>query len=286
MYRLLSFFSTNRNIIIFLFLEGLALSLIITNNDRQRHILGDVALELSGNMYEMREGVKGYFTLKERNDELRRKIAELEEDIQDVNGRLKSYEGVIRRDSISPTIVDSLMSYEKFRFLPCRAIRNTTHKAYNYIVLDKGRVHGVEVDMGVISTQGIAGKVIKVTEHYSIALSAMNVSFKLSALADGVGNLGLYEWGSERAGKAYLSLIPKDAALKTGQVVYTSGYNTVFPKGYKIGTIISMEENAETGTYFAELELATDFFNLGDLYLVPAYHKPELDSLTVGLPEE
>ncbi|MEM6765771.1 MAG: rod shape-determining protein MreC [Bacteroidota bacterium] len=286
MYRLLSFFSSNKNIIIFLILEGIALGLIISNNDRQKHVLGDFALELSGNMYEMREGVKGYFTLRERNNVLRQKIAQLEEQVQDVNRKLKSYEGVINRDTISPVIIDSLLSYEKFQFLPCRAIRNTTHKSYNYIMLDKGSIHGVKKDMGVISTHGIAGKVIKVTEHYAIALSAMNVSFKLSALSEGVGNLGLYEWGTEGAGKAYLNLIPKDAPLDTGQMVYTSGYNTIFPKGYKIGKIIRKEENAETGTYFAELELATDFYNLGDLYLVPAHHKVELDSLTLRLPDE
>lgn len=279
MFRLLAFLSANRNFFLLVSLEVIALVLVIRFNDHQRHAWGDSVLEVSSKMQQYRTSISDYFTLKARNQTLNQRIVVLESDLREAQNRLRVYQGLQDRDTLMKEMADSLRSFEAFSLLPCRAIKNTTHKRYNYMTLDKGRVHGVKEGMGVVSLNGIAGRVIVVSEHYSLALSALNVSFKLSAQAKGIGNAGLYEWGTEEAGKGYLNFIPQNANLREGMEVVTSGNNTIFPQGYSIGTITRIIEAGQEGTTKAELELATNFNNLGNLFLIPAIHKAEIDSL-------
>ncbi len=263
----------------FVFLEFLAVWTVVRFNNHQRHFLGDLLLEYSSLLHKQRTQVTGYFHLKDENELLSARIAELQKELEHTRLTMRLYGGWIQKDSLPDLGIDSLVSEEKFDFVPCRAIKNTTHLNYNYITLDKGRGDGVRKGMGVVSPKGIAGKVIHVSEHFSLALSALNVSFKLSAQAVGIGNPGLYEWGVEEAGMAYLNNIPADANLKEGTEIVTSGYNTVFPEGYRIGTIAKLKEDTQDGTFKAELTLATDFHNLGNLFLVNAIHKGEVDEL-------
>lgn len=279
MLRLFNFFSTYRNVFLFCLLEFISIWIVIQFNQRQRHNFGDLLLEYSSVIHRQRRSVTNYFQLIEENEQLSHRIAELQAELEFNQQELRIYKGLLSRDSLPNLYIDSLTSQENFEFIPCAAIKNTTHKNYNYITLDKGLLDGVQRGMGLVSPNGIAGKVIQVSDHFSLALSALNVSFKLSAKVVGIGNPGLYEWGIEEAGIAYLNHIPANIELKEGMEVITSGYSTVFPEGYLIGTISKIKQDTQDGTHKAQLSLATNFNNLGNLFLVSAIHKDEVDEL-------
>jgi rod shape-determining protein MreC len=286
MFRLLTFLSRHRNTILFIILEVLAFNLIVSYNDYQRSALGDAMLEVASGIYTRTARISAYFDLEPENRKLSEENIELRRQLEEVRQRLRVYEGVIEEDSLTDLMVDSLVSRENFSYIPCRAIKSTTHKTYNYITLDKGRMHGVEPGMGVVSPEGIAGRVIRVSDHFSLALSALNVNFRLSARTNTYSSAGIYEWGVETGRRPYLNYVPADVKLAKGDLVLTSGYNTVFPDGFKIGTVSGVEEDTEDGFALAYLEMATNFDKLSNLYLVRVEHRSEVDSLEMGLPNE
>jgi len=116
-----------------------------------------------------------------------------------------------------------------------------------------------------------------------MALSVLNLSFKLSAKVKRNNNVGSLEWEGEDTRHGYLRYIPQNVELRIGDEVVTSGYSTMFPEGFPIGKISSLTIDSQIGSYEAEVELATDFNTLTNLYLVPARHKPALDALESGL---
>lgn len=291
MYRLISFLSRYRNAILFVVLEFIAFRLVVTYNDYQRVRFGDQMIEVGGAVQSIRAGVRDFQrraleyddrvadidSLMVTVDSLRSLVAKFQ--LQQMNDSLDQY-----RDSS-----ERLQWQESYAYHPCRVIRNTVNRNYNYLTLDKGRADGIRADMGVVSPEGIVGRVIAVSEHYSLALSALNLSFKVTLKTlpeeDEQGSIGVYEWNGLDPRFADLTYVPESVELieDVTQVV-TSGFSYIFPAGYPVGVVREVTSNQEDGFLNARIELATDFHRLGTVFIVEAEHQPELDSLYQAIP--
>lgn len=290
MLRLLSFLSTYRNTILFITLEGIALYMIIRLNDHQRHQAGDALLEVTSSFYEQRSGINRYFHLGRDNEELMAENTRLRKQLLEARKEISQLLAGIGEDSLSEIIlVDSIRQSDLYSFIPCRVIKNSTSKTYNYIVLDKGSKSGVDVDMGVVSPEGIVGRVIRVTDNFSIALSALNIDFKLSlttidpANNNEEKNIGFYEWRGTDARHADLTYIPETSRLDTGYQVVTSGNSQIFPPGFMVGKISRIDKQTQNGFYDAQIELSANFNSLTNVYLIQTKNKAVIDSLEMNL---
>jgi rod shape-determining protein MreC len=166
-----------------------------------------------------------------------------------------------------------------YGFLPARAINNTVHLNYNYITLDKGSSNGVEMDMGVISPDGVAGQVVGVSKNFSLVMSVLNKKFRTSARLLGNNNMGVLGWEGDKAGVAKLEFIPQTSTMHIGDTVETTGFSTVFPPNYMVGTVADFDKKAGDGFYTITVKLATDFRGLDNLFLVRHAYKNEIDEL-------
>lgn len=285
MYRLISFLSTYRNVIFFLTLEIIAFSLLVRYNDHQRHQFGDQMLEVSGAVQEVRSGFQDFQRRAVDYDQRVAEIDSLMGMVDSLRSMVNTYRMQTGADSVDSirVFIEDQQSNERFRYIPCRVIKNNVDKLYNYITIDKGSEAGIEPNMGIVSPAGIVGRVIRVSENYSLVLSALNVSFKLTlqtvssdSLAE---SIGVYEWDGTKTNQARLTYIPQTVELKKGTAVVTSGYSTIFPAGYPVGEISEADREGNDGFYDATIMLAADFHSLGTVFAIQALHKPELDSL-------
>ncbi|MEL6850243.1 MAG: rod shape-determining protein MreC, partial [Bacteroidota bacterium] len=222
MYRLLTLLSSYRNAILFVVLELVAFFLIINNNNRQRHLMGDALFDMTSSMSQSKGSVRQYFDLREQNEDLRQRSTDLEKKLDEAEKKIQAYEALLALDTLPKMSIDSLLSHESYIYIPARVIKNTIHKNYNYFTVNKGRLDGVVEGMGVVSPQGVAGKVIDMGDHYSLGLSALNVSFKLTLQAIDAsgesfeGNIGIYEWKGGDPRYADLTYIPETVSLQEG----------------------------------------------------------------------
>jgi len=291
MYRLFSILSQYRNAILFLVLEGIAFYCVVRYNDVQRHIMGDALMNVSYSIHSARASFEDYFKLDAENDSIKEDIRILRERLAAAELQIGKYESLIGLDSLAKVKIKTEAEEKPYSFIPAHLVRNTVHRNYNYLVLDKGSKDGVEKDMGVVSPQGVAGRVIRVGEKYSVALSGLNITFRLSLQAlDDQGNwvagtAGVYEWKGGDPRFAYLTSIPETAELKNNYKVVTSEHSLIFPPGYRVGTVQEMQEVPEEGFFNAKIKLATDFSKLDNVYLVKSSFKKAIDSLSLNLPE-
>lgn len=272
----------------------ISFNLIIRANDHQRQVSGDSLLAASGKMQEMGLVFFNYINLSTENQKLLAQNKRLQGELESARQKIDSYIGVLKTDKINAQQLDSiyLTDVDTFDYMPARVIKNTTHKSYNYLVLNKGTRHGVKKDFGVVSPEGLVGRVLRVVDDYCLVQSALNVDFELMVRAfpkggqDTLGPTGFYEWTGESADRAKITYISETVTVNKFDEVITTGNSIVFPPGILVGTIDDVKKEGEGGFYKIDLNLATDFNNLRNVYILISQHKAKIDSLEMGLPEK
>ncbi len=270
MRSLLRYLLKNYAFVLFLLLEGVALTLLFTYNSYQRSRYLNSSNRITGNIYDTYNSVVQYFHLTQINKNLAEENAEL-------RTLLKNRAGIVAADDsmfISGQETDTL-----YRFTPARVINNSVNRQFNYFTLNKGREDGIESDQGVISGGGIVGVVTQVSESYAVGISVLNSRWSISAMVKKSGYFGSLIWRGENYSVADLTEIPLHVDISPGDSVVTSGYSSIFPEGIMIGTIQDFSRPAGENYYNIKVELSTDFKNLSYVEVIENQDKPEIEKL-------
>jgi len=223
MRNLLAFFLKHQFFSLFILLELASVMMLMNSFSYQRMLGFNAASDISGDIYNVYNGMTGYFNLKKQNRQL------LNENVRLRNTLLTGY---LPADSNYPEKKDS-----SFRYIPAIVIRNTVNHVSNFIVLNKGKRQGIQKEMGVLSNKGIAGIIIGVSENYSLAMSLLNIHTRISARIKKDDQLVNVIWSEKHGQQGEVVDIPAHIQLSDGDTIITSGNSFIFPAGLNIGLI-------------------------------------------------
>ncbi|TQR19199.1 rod shape-determining protein MreC [Psychrobacillus vulpis] len=159
-------------------------------------------------------------------------------------------------------IVDKEENLRAFNPIQSTVIARNPDQWEEKIIIDKGEIHGVEVNMAVMTSQGLIGKVILTTPYTSTVelLSTQNPNYRVSAvIADKEEVFGLIEGYDEQRKELILKRIDSDFEVKKGQKVTTSGLGGIFPKGILIGEVSEVTTDDHGLTKLAYVKPAASF---------------------------
>lgn len=168
---------------------------------------------------------------------------------------------------------------EQYDLIPARVINNSIMGAKNYITLNKGSLHGIAPGMGVVSAEGVVGKVKAVSDHYATVIPLLHTSMQVSAKLSNSGVLGTVHWSGKSPFQAHLLHVPRHVRIVPGDTVVASGYSATFWEGAVIGHVKQAVLRKEAHFYDIDLTLSTDFSTLQHVYIVKNALKPEKDAL-------
>jgi rod shape-determining protein MreC len=131
----------------------------------------------------------------------------------------------------------------------------------NFFTLNTGKNQGLAVDMAVVADDGAAGIIVGCSQNFSVAMSLLNIDFRLSARIKSNGYFGSLTWDGNDYRYAVLSEIPQHVTFGIGDTIETTGYSAVFPEGVMIGTINDFERSGGD-FYRIRVLLKTDFKKL------------------------
>ena len=273
MNKILEFFYKYLSVVIFLVLEILAFLLVVNKNDLQRSVAFRYATTLSAWTYEVTNLVTDYFGLAEANKNLAEENARLYKEIADYKSKFV--------DSVD---VQSMVTYQSSEnYLSAKVVFNSVYDLQNYIIIDKGSVHGVEEDMGVFAPQGVVGVVQRVSKNYAVVLPIINPEQVISAKIKGNNQLGSVKWDGKSPLKAKLYEIPSHVNVVAGDTVVTSGFSAIFPEGVMIGVVDKAAHVENTMYCDVDINLAVDFQSLSYVTVAVFENKNELLNLQKSL---
>lgn len=163
--------------------------------------------------------------LEEQNEELRARLAELEEARQE-NERLRA--------------LVEFAEERKLAKLGARVIRRPLSIWEGVIVIDRGSSDGVEPGMPVIAAQGLVGQVAVVSSGSSTVRLLTDQQSGVAAMIQSTRTPGVVR-GSV-SGALSLDFIDRAALPLVGDVVITSGLGGVYPTGLVIGDVTAVDD--------------------------------------------
>lgn len=160
----------------------------------------------------------------QETDSIKAKNAELEDEVDKLQKTLELNQVLSKDAYLNATVVNRNLGYW-----------------YNTITIDKGSKNGVKVDMPVVISEGLIGKVSKVTNFNSTVklLTSDDVNNKISVKisVDGKNVYGLLS-GYDKSSRSFIvEGIADNTEIKEGDMVLTTGMGDIFPSGILVGKV-------------------------------------------------
>lgn len=154
-------------------------------------------------------------------------------------------------------------SLRKYDPIQANVIARNPDQWEEKLILNQGSTDGVKVNMAVITSQGLIGKVVQTTPQTSEVelLSTSNTNYRVSAT---IANKkketnGLIEGYDRKRGELILKRVDSELSVKKGDKVTTSGLGGIFPKGILIGEVTKVTTDDFGLTKLAYVKPAADF---------------------------
>ncbi len=260
MRNLFEFLSKYYHWLLFVILEAASVSLLFSYNNYQSSVWFSSANAVSGKVYEWSSAVSSYFELANINEDLTKRNTSLEL-------QLASAKKTIARLTEDSTAVLAQIP-DGYKSIQAKVVHSSTDKPDNLITIDKGSADGIRKDMGVVSGDGVVGIVYLVGTHYSVVIPVLNSQSNISCTIRRRGFFGYLRWPGKESGYAFVEDVPRHAHYAKGDIIETSGYSSVFPKGITVGKVICTFNSADGMSYRIKVRLATDFTNLRDVCVI------------------
>jgi len=156
-----------------------------------------------------------------------------------------------------------------FKLIAAEIVARDSSTWWRTVTINRGRRDGIETDMPVVTDEGLIGKTTTVSDVISVVLLISDETCRVAASVEGSREQGIVSGQRVTTGLTPLldlNFLSKQADLKPGQKVYTSGVGGVFPSGLLIGTVKSYRVRELDGQ--AQLTPAVDLSHLEDVFVV------------------
>ncbi|MGE4131292.1 MAG: rod shape-determining protein MreC [Bdellovibrionales bacterium] len=196
--------------------------------------------------------------VKKQNEELKNKLAEL-------NAQL----GALTELKLENERLNEMLGFKKaskMDLLAARVIGRDLLPDHNTITVDRGLNHGIQKYMAALTIGGVIGYTFRVESEISQILLLTDRYAVIDAIVQRSRARGLIE--GVRRSSSKLRYLKRSDDVKVGDLVVTSGLFNMFPKGYPIGSVLSIDKSRYGMTQEVEVKPAVDPLNLEEIFIV------------------
>lgn len=243
-------------------------SININNFSGAERIFSKLVMPLQNGLIYLKNKVSGnnYFfedinNLKAENEKLIEENKKMEEQLRELeiikaeNATLRAYNNMSQK-------------YKEYTTVPAYIINKDISNLSKTMVINVGSDDGIDVNMPVITTEGLVGHIISVTNNTAkvkpIIDPSSSVSSAISTSRDSVIVKGIL--GSTNTLK--LICIPTDADLVLEDIIETSGIGGIYPKGIIVGKISQIIESKNITDRYSIIDTAVNFSKLETVLVI------------------
>lgn len=198
-----------------------------------------------------------------------RHVREENQDLQKTIDRLRLEQASLLEDARQGQRLQGLLDFQQkyvYKTLAAQAIGTSGSDQSRVLFLDKGKDHGLEPDMAVITGDGIVGKVREVFPHTAQVLLINDQTSGAGVILETTRTRGILRGNA--AGQVLIVGILADQRIQPGEKVLTAGGDQIFPRGLPVGVVEKVVRDPDRDAFI-------------DIIVKPAAHLDRLDEVVV-----
>ncbi len=196
----------------------------------------EVQRTVSSGLSSTRRVWDGYVSLRQvnaENEELKRQLADAQIELQQQRAMVDRSRGLER--------LLELRDQSNLKMKAAEIIAAGATPDFRTVTIDKGTRDGLQSDMAVIAPGGVVGRVVMPSPRAAKVQLLIDRNAAVGAVVERSRAQGVVlGGGDERLRMEYVSEV---ADIVVGDTVMTSGIDGIFPKGFVIGTVDTVEKN-------------------------------------------
>lgn len=141
-----------------------------------------------------------------------------------------------------------------------RVIGRDPSNLARYIIVDQGSAEGIKAGMPVVTPEGLVGRVTATGTHWAKVLLIIDPSSSVNAVVQSTRATGVVQ--GDVNGRLVIKYVPQGEAIKTGDLILTSGMGGSFPKRLVIGQVTQVHKRDIELFQEATIQPVVDFTRL------------------------
>ena len=213
-------------------------------------------------------------TVHEQNKMLRNEVEQLR--VQN----LQASEAMAENERLR-TLLGYRQMATQFDMVAARVIGRESATWSRMIVINRGRQDGVDVDMAVVTQSGLVGHVVEAGWNSSKVQLILDPRSSVGTLVQRAESrvAGIVQGDLDNLTMPQMVNIPKNADVVEGDVIVTSGFGGLYPKGLVVGLISSLQNDEGGLLKIGIMEPAVDFQKLEDVMVITASREAPPDPI-------
>lgn len=208
----------------------------------------------------VKNGIDGFSKYFSSIDELNRKNSELESRIDELESQLSELEAARDENERLRDYMDIKKTYPDLKMMDALIVGSEADNNSTFLTLDRGSGDGVEVGMPIMVKSGLVGSVCEVGYSWCRVRVLTEASAAVGAYVLRSGETGIVsgDVSFKDTGMCKLSYLPENADVEVGDLVYTSGIGSAYPRGLFVGRISSVSTDVYLRQTVATVECAVE----------------------------
>lgn len=196
--------------------------------------------------------------LKKNNEEFSRQIGTLK-------SKVAALEEVERENERLRIALD-FKKIENIKLLSANVVAHDVSNDYIGIRIDKGIRDGVQEGMGVLSPQGVVGRVLRIADGFSTVLTLVDPTSSIDGVIQRSRTRGIVS-GQVGSLKTRMRYVDRLEDVVAGDTVVSTGFGWIFPSGLLIGTVVEVIPSPNAIVQSVILKPAVDIYRLEEVFI-------------------
>lgn len=206
-----------------------------------------------------------FYRLKGQTEELTHKL-------EDVQRKLSEYNEMQKENDRLNELL-GFKSQLKFRVIPAKIIGQDSSNWKKSVLINKGTDDGVLPNHAVLCPKGIVGKVVESFKTSAKVMLLLDNESQVGGMILRTRDIGVLQGQDKEF--CVLNYLSRNADVRKGDLVITSGFEGFFPKGIILGEVEKVYSE-DFGLYkYAEIVPTVDFSKLEEVLVIKTHLAPK-----------
>ncbi|MBQ3080541.1 MAG: rod shape-determining protein MreC [Clostridia bacterium] len=217
------------------------------------------------------EFVKSWFGVSDDENDLEAMLEELQMENDMLRIQLDTYADMESENNRLEMLLGAKESYESLSPIYAKVIAKDMGVWFNSFTINRGQSDGLSTNMAVVNADGLIGRIYEIGYNYAKVISIIDPRSYVATLIGRTRDNGMMQGettASSDEAECNMYYLPNIGNVKVGDEVFTSGLDSLFPKGIRVGTISAISRDADTADKYAVVNPSVNFASIEEVYVL------------------